>query len=127
MTSNRRYPGEYRFPQLSSIAMVEATREIRGEVSTERRYYIASAARFNSIVREHWRIENCLHWVLDVEFKEDQSPLRKGYGARNMAVVRHFAINLVRTATDQRSLKTRRKAASWNTDYLEAILTGPAR
>ena len=131
MTSNRRYPGEYRFAQLSSLILVEATREIRGEVSTERRYYIASAAlsaaRFNSIVREHWRIENSLHWVLDVEFKEDQSRLRKGHGARNMAVVRHFALNLVRSTTDERSLKTRRKAASWNTDYLEAILIGSPR
>ena len=57
------------------------------------------AERFAAIVRSHWRIENSLHWVLDVIFKEDLSRLRKGHGARNMAVVRHFALNLVRAAT----------------------------
>jgi predicted transposase YbfD/YdcC len=131
MTSNRRYPGEYRFAKLCAIAMIEATREKAGAVSRERRYYIASAAlsaeRVNGIVRGHWQIENGLHWVLDVTFKEDLSRLRKGYGARNMALVRRFALNLVRLAQDRRSLKTRRKAASWNSDYLRAILTGSPR
>ncbi|HEY0526693.1 MAG TPA: ISAs1 family transposase, partial [Stellaceae bacterium] len=60
-------------------------------------------------------------------FKDDLSRLRKGHGARNMAVVRHFALNLVRTATDKRSLKTRRKRAAWDTSYLEAILLASPR
>lgn len=131
MTSNRRFPGEYRFPGLAAIAMVEATVERRGERSVERRYYIASAAlsaaRFAAAVRGHWAIENSLHWVLDVVFKDDLSRLRAGHGARNMAVVRHFAINLVRTANDRKSLKTRRKVASWNPDYLLAILNASPR
>ena len=62
-------------------------------------------------VRGHWGIENRLHWVLDVVFAEDQSRLRKGHGAKNMAVVRHFAINLVRAAKDKKSIKLRRKIA----------------
>jgi predicted transposase YbfD/YdcC len=131
MTSNRRFPGEYRFPRLAAIAMVEATVERRGERSLERRYYIASAAlaaaRLAAAVRGHWAIENSLHWVLDVVFKEDLSRLRAGHGARNMAIVRHFAINLVRAATDRKSLKTRRKVASWNPDYLQAILNASPR
>ena len=85
----------------------------RGRFDT--RYYISSAAltaeAAAQAVRGHWGIENRLHWVLDVVFKEDQSRLRTGHGAKNMAVVRHFAINLVRAAKDKKSIKLRRKLA----------------
>ena len=118
--------GEYRFTKLAAIAMVEATREVAGRQSIGRRDHIASApldpACLAQAVRAHWRIENSLHWVLDVVFREDLSRLRKGHGATNMALVRHFALNLVRTATDRRSLKTRRKRASWDHHYLKASL-----
>jgi predicted transposase YbfD/YdcC len=131
MNSNRRYPGEPRFTDLAALIQVEATREIAGKSTTERRYYISSAplsaARAAAAIRGHWRIENSLHWVLDVVFREDLSRLRKGHGARNMALVRHFALNLIRSAQDKRSLKTRRKVASWNPDYLGSLLTGSAR
>jgi predicted transposase YbfD/YdcC len=80
------------------------------------------AVRAGDAVRGHWGVENGLHWVLDVTFKEDQSPLPKGHGARNMAVVRHFAINLVRSARDKKSIKLRRKTAAWSTDYLHGLL-----
>jgi hypothetical protein len=69
-----------------------------------------------------WGIENRLHWVLDVVFDEDQARLRTGHGARNMAVVRHFALNLVRTASDKKSIKLRRKAAAWDVSYLASVL-----
>jgi hypothetical protein len=69
-----------------------------------------------------WGIENRLHWVLDVVFDEDQARLRTGHGAKNMAVVRHFALNLVRTPTDRKSIKLRRKAAAWDVSYLASIL-----
>ena len=65
------------------------------------------------------------HWVLDVTFKDDLSRVRKGHGAKNMAVVRHFALNLVRNTTDKKSLKLRRKVASWDTDYLHSLLVNP--
>ena len=80
------------------------------------------ARRAAAAVRGHWAIENSLHWTLDVVFKEDQSRLRKGHGARNMAVVRHFAFNIVRTAADKRSLKSRRKIAGCDTSYLATLL-----
>ena len=67
-------------------------------------------------------IENRLHWVLDVTFNEDQSRLRKGFGAKNMAVVRHFALNLVRAVKDKQSVRLRRKVAGWDTGYLDGIL-----
>lgn len=126
LSGDRRYPDEPRFARLSAIAMVEATVESKGQTSTARRYYISSApltaARFAQAVRRHWGIENRLHWVLDVTFKEDQSRLRAGHGAKNMAVVRHFAINIVRSARDRRSIKTRRKLAGWDPAYLASLL-----
>jgi hypothetical protein len=64
-----------------------------------------SAAVFADGARGHWAIENNLHWTLDVTFNEDQSRLRAGHGAKNMAVVRHFALNLVRQVVDKRSIK----------------------
>ena len=73
-------------------------------------------------VRGHWGIENRLHWTLDVIFKEHQSRPRKGHGAENMAVVRHFAINLVRRKRDKNSIKLRRKIAGWDVDYLASML-----
>ena len=76
-------------------------------------------------VRAHWQIENALHWVLDVTFKDDLSRVRKGHGAQNMAIVRHFAINLVRNARDKKSIKLRRKCAGWDTDYLYSLLVNP--
>lgn len=131
MSSDRRFPGDLRFPDLKAIIMIESTVEIGDKTRTERRFYISSgeltAKGFAKAIRSHWQIENSLHWVLDVQFKEDLSRLRKGHGAKNMAVVRHFALNILRSAKDKRSIKTRRKRASWNENYLRALLNGNAR
>ena len=131
LSGDRRYPNEPRFPGLRSIAHVEAEVEKGGETARATRYYLSSAPltaeRLAQAVRGHWGIENSLHWVLDVIFKEDQSRLRTGHGARNMAVVRHFAINAVRLAKGKRSIKTTRKLAGWSTDVLARILTPPPR
>jgi predicted transposase YbfD/YdcC len=123
----RRFPGELRLPSATCLIRAEARVETKGAVRTETRYFISSRALTATdaarAVREHWAIENRLHWVLDVTFADDQSRLRKGHGARNMATVRHFALNLVRTAADKRSIKSRRKLAGWNPNYLNAILS----
>jgi predicted transposase YbfD/YdcC len=127
-TPQRSYPGAPRFPQLTTVAMVESRIERGGKIETERRSYISSralsAADFAEAVRRHWAIENNLHWTLDVTFNEDQSRLRTGHGAKNMAVVRHFALNLVRQCADKRSIKRRRKCAAWHPEYLAKML-GP--
>jgi predicted transposase YbfD/YdcC len=131
MNGDRRFPGEYRFPKLALVALIETKAETSTGPRSDRRFYIASrpmtANALAEAVRAHWRIENALHWVLDVTFREDLARVRKGHGARNMAVVRHFAINLVRAANDKKSLKTRRKVAGWNPDYLAALLQPTAR
>jgi predicted transposase YbfD/YdcC len=96
-----------------------------------RRLYLSSAAlspqRLEQAVRGHWGIENRLHWVLDVVFGEDQSRLRKGHGARNMAVVRHFAINAVRLGKGKRSIKSTRKLAGWDPQVLANLISPMAR
>jgi predicted transposase YbfD/YdcC len=131
VASERAFPGAKRFKNLTAIALVESRIERGDKISSERRSYISSrplaAEAFASAVRSHWAIENSLHWVLDVTFREDLSRLRTGHGARNMAVVRHFALNLVRQVKDKRAIKRRRKVASWNPKYLLEMLQPIAR
>ena len=126
LSGQRRFPGELRLPGVACIVRVQAHVERSARPCSETRYYISSASldaeRAGQAVRGHWAIENRLHWVLDVTFSEDQSRLRTGFGARNMAVVRHFALNLVRAAKDTMSIKLRRKMAGWTPDYLDQIL-----
>lgn len=122
----RHFPGETRLPGARTLIRVEARTELKDRCRADTRYFISSAIldaeRAAAIVRGHWLIENALHWTLDVVFGDDQSRLRKGHGAHNMAIVRHFAINLVRAVNDKTSIKLRRKRAGWNSDYLQTIL-----
>ena len=124
--SDRRYPGEPRFPSLATIGMVETKVERNGKTEHERRYYLSSAKldakTFALAVRAHWGIENRLHWVLDVVFHDDLARLRTGHGPQNMAIVRHMAMNLVRNPKDRHSLKVRRKLANLDPHYLENLI-----
>lgn len=126
LDGERRFPGELRLPGVATIIKVRSKTEIKDRCRTDTRYYISSAnltaEAAAKIVRGHWGIENQLHWVLDVVFNEDQARLRKGHGAKNMAVVRHFAINLVRAVADKKSIKLRRKMAGWDVSYLASVL-----
>jgi predicted transposase YbfD/YdcC len=130
LTGERRFPGEVRLPEVAAIVRVKSRTELKDRGRFETRYYVSSApltaTRAAEAVRGHWGIENQLHWVLDVVFRDDLSRLRTGHGANNMAVVRHFAINLVRTQDDKKSLRLRRKRAGWDPQYLAAILS-PSR
>jgi predicted transposase YbfD/YdcC len=107
MSGKRRYPDEPRFKGLRTIAMTETSIERDGGVRTEPRCYISSrllnAQAFTAAARAHWAIENGLHWVLDVTFREDQSRLRRGRGATNMALVRHPALNVIRSMPGRRT------------------------
>jgi len=126
LSTDRRFPGEPRFPGLAAIALVEAEVERGGKTTRARRYYLSSAlldARtFARAVRAHWGVENRLHWVMDVVFHDDLARLRTGHGPENMAIVKHMAMNLVRNPKDQHSLKVRRKLANLNPDYLETMI-----
>jgi predicted transposase YbfD/YdcC len=124
--SDRRYPDEPRFPHLAMIGMIETRTERGGRIERERRYYLSSAKldakTFAAAVRDHWGIENRLHWVLDVVFHDDLARLRTGAGPQNMAVIKHMVMNLVRAPDDKHSLKVRRKLANLNPDYLENLI-----
>ena len=127
LASDRRFPGEWRFPDLAMIGMVEAEVERNGRTSIARRYYLSSApltARaFAAAVRAHWGIENRLHWVMDVVFHDDLMRLRTGAGPANMATIRHAALNIVKEIPDKASLKVRRKTLGWDENYLLSALT----
>ena len=114
---------------LTSIAMIEETREIKGRISTERRFFISSlpanAKQIAQAVRAHWAIENALHWTLDVVFNEDSSTVRKDHAPQNMAIVRHVVLNLLNTAKKHFKgigIKALRKKAGWGNDNLRLIL-----
>ena len=125
IASERSYPGQPGFNTIKTILKVLARGEYADRCSFDTRYYISSAPRdierLAKGARGHWGVES-MHWLLDVEFKDDQSRYRTGHGAKNMAVVRRFALGLVRANKRKGSVKSRRKAASWNPDFLFEIL-----
>lgn len=112
---------------LISLARIRCIRQIRGEASTEERFFISSIAhnarRVLRAVRQHWGIENRLHYVLDVSMDEDACRIRKDHGAENMAVLRHIGLNLLQQEkTSSRGIKAKRKQAGWDNEYLAKIL-----
>ncbi|MBL8590265.1 MAG: ISAs1 family transposase [Methylobacteriaceae bacterium] len=122
LDGGRRFPGEHRFPGLALIARVSTQTWQKDRKTGAVRYYVCSRAMsaqaLAEAVRSHWAIENSLHWVLDVTFGEDKARSRTGHGPANMAVVRHFAFNILRAVDDKRSLKLRRNKAARNPDYM---------
>ncbi len=113
---------------LRGIGMVEAERREKGKVSHERRYYLTSltdAATFGRAVRAHWGIENGLHWVLDIAFREDESRARQGASAANLVVLRHIAVNLLKKEqTAKVGIKNKRLKAGWDERYLLKVIAG---
>jgi predicted transposase YbfD/YdcC len=117
---------------LQSQIMIESTREIigrngTGQASVERRYYInslpAQAAMLGKTVRAHWGIENSMHWVLDVAFREDDCRIRIGEAAQNFAVLRRIALNLLKNdKTTKLGVANKRLKAGWNVNYLSKLL-----
>ena len=125
ISSDRSYPGAPRFANIKTIVKVHARAEYADRCSFDTRYYISSAPRdierLANGTRGHWGVES-MHWLLDVEFKDDLSRYRTGHGAKNMAIVRRFALGLVRADKSKGSVKTRRKRAGWSPEFLMQIL-----
>jgi predicted transposase YbfD/YdcC len=120
-----------RWPKLRCIGMVRAERRVHGKTSIEERFYISSldgnAHTFGRAVRGHWGIENSVHWLLDLVFREDDCRISVGKGAENLAVLRHIALNLLRhDRSSTQSLKQKRFRAALDTAYLHTLLCGSA-
>jgi predicted transposase YbfD/YdcC len=117
-----------KWANLKSIVMIVRKRIIDGEETVKTRFYISSlepvAKRILKASRQHWNIENGLHWVLDIAFNEDRSRVRKVHAPANLAVLRHMAVNLLKQETSAKGgIKAKRLQAGWNEDYLLKVLS----
>jgi len=115
--------------KLTTIGVVESTRQIKDKISVERRYYIGSipqdAQLFAKAVRSHWGVENKVHWVLDMVFNEDKSKIRQDHAPANMAIARQIGLNLLRREkTNKRSLRGKTVRCLQDVNYLEKVLFG---
>jgi predicted transposase YbfD/YdcC len=114
------------WPGLKGIVMVESIREIDGKAECEARFYITSlvlqAAQLGQIVRSHWAVENSLHWVMDMIFRDDECRVRTDHAPANFTTIKHMAHNLLRRAPGKDSLRLRRKVAAWDDDFLASLI-----
>lgn len=118
-----------KWANLQSLVMIVRRRILDGEETIKTRFYISSlqadAKRILRATRQHWGIENGLHWVLDIAFNEDRSRVRKDHAPANLAVLRHMAVNLLKQETSAKGgIKAKRLQAGWNEDYLLKVLAG---
>src|ERR1700733_6572238 len=116
------------WPGLRSVVVVESEREIGDKVERETRFYITSLALLATmlapIIRSHWAIENSLHGVMDMVFRDDECRLRTDHAPANFCTIKHMAHNLVRLAPGKASLRLKRKTAGWDDDFLASLVTG---
>lgn len=116
----------HNWPGLQSLVMVQSVRELPNKIEQETRFYISSltlpAEQVGAIVRDHWSVENCLHWTLDMVFRDDESRVRSDYGAANFTTLKHMALNMLRRPDTKLSIRARRKAAAWDDEFLVELL-----
>jgi len=114
------------WPGLAGVVMVESAREIGDKIERETRFYITSlawlACQLGPVIRSHWAIENSLHWVMDMVFRDDECRVRTDHAPANFTTLKHIAHNLVRKAPGKDSLRLRRKTAAWDDDFLASLL-----
>lgn len=118
-----------KWKKLKSVIEIKSKREIKGKIATETRYYISSLQahpdKILSVVRQHWGVENKLHWVLDVSFNDDQCRIRKGNAPRNIAIIKKTVLNLlqiIKKDMPRVSLKAMRKLAGWDYNFMDSVL-----
>lgn len=117
----------HQWPGLKAVVMVESRREIDDKIERETRLYITSllllAAQLGPIIRGHWAVENSLHWVMDMVFRDDECRVRTNHAPANFTTIKHMALNLLRNAKGKDSIRLRRKVAAWDDDFLESLIT----
>jgi predicted transposase YbfD/YdcC len=114
------------WPGLQGVVMVESTREIGDKIERETRFYITSllwlAHQLGPAIRSHWAIENSLHWVMDMIFRDDECRIRTDHAPANFTTLKHMAHNLIRKAPGKDSLRLKRKVAAWDDDFLASLI-----
>jgi len=116
---------ENRWKNLTSVIKITSIREFANKTETQERFYISSLSTtndFNKYIRDHWTVENNLHWTLDMVFREDEQRKRANHAAKNFAIVRKIALNLLKKDTGKESLRSKRLKAAWNKDFLIKLL-----
>ena len=121
------------WPGLRGVVMVESTREIPGsspatdKIERETRFYITSLVRLahqlGPVIRSHWAVENSLHWVMDMIFRDDECRIRTDHAPANFTTLRHMALNLIRKSPGKDSLRLKRKIAAWDDNFLASLIT----
>jgi predicted transposase YbfD/YdcC len=115
------------WPALNAVAIVEGTREFGGKIEHETRYYITSlvmqAHLLGPVIRSHWAIENSLHWVMDMVFRDDECRVRTNNAPANFTTIKHMAYNLLRKPSGKDSFRVRRKVAGWDDEFLASLVT----
>jgi predicted transposase YbfD/YdcC len=112
---------------LTSIVAIRSIREFDGKEERETRYFISSlpanAEKLANAIRSHWAVENSLHWVMDMVFRDDECRIRKQNAPANFAVVKHIAANLLRAAPGKDSMRVKRKMTNWDDEFLQSVIT----
>jgi predicted transposase YbfD/YdcC len=116
----------HNWPGLQGVVVVDSTREIGEKTERETRFYITSlvwlASQLGPVIRSHWAVENSLHWVMDMIFRDDQCRIRTAHAPANFTTLKHMAHNLIRKAPGKDSMRLRRKTAAWDDDFLASLI-----
>jgi predicted transposase YbfD/YdcC len=116
----------HKWPGLKGLVVIEAVREIGPKTERETRYYVTSsqlrADRLGAIVRDHWAVENSLHWVMDMTFRDDECRIRTENAPENFVTLKHMAVNLARRKKGKDSVRLTLKTAAWDDDYLAKLI-----
>lgn len=116
----------HEWPGLKGLVIVDSARETGDKTECETRYYLTSSAlpaeRLGPVVRDHWAVENSLHWVLDMTFRDDECRVRTANAPENFVTLKHMAANLARKANGRDSIRLRLKTAAWDDDYLASLI-----
>jgi predicted transposase YbfD/YdcC len=116
----------HKWPALSSVVIINSTRELHGRTERETRFYITSlalpASQIGPAIRHHWAVENSLHWIMDMVFRDDECRLRTDHAPANFTTLKHMALNLLRRATSKDSIRLRRKVAAWDDEFLASLV-----
>jgi len=118
----------HNWPGLNAVVVVESTRESGDKIERETRFYITSLLLVASVigpyVRDHWAVENSLHWILDCVFRDNECRLRTDHAPANFTTIKHMALNLIRRAPGKDSMRLKRKVAAWDDAFLASVISG---